>query len=250
MKKIFPAALTSTILLISLASCKKEIMYVGQHYNDLSPYHITSYSFTPVYQTSTDTLTFSYDWWGNPVKLTRQQSAVNPLDFEFRYDRSHRLTDYIAVYADGISTLFWHRYIYNPKGLITIDSVYWFSNIVNGQPTNPYTSWPIQLSYDSLQRVSREVNRNGYDDTSYFVYDAAGNLNGQGTYDDKVSFRRTNWVWMFLDRNYSINNPFTATSYNAGLLPLQVTLPAEGLNANAFLYSSFHQATFTYALDR
>ena len=41
-----------------------------------------------------------------------------------------------------------------------------------------------------------------------------------GSYDTKIHLRRTNKMWMFIDRNYSVNNPFTAASYNSYGLPL------------------------------
>jgi hypothetical protein len=40
------------------------------------------------------------------------------------------------------------------------------------------------------------------------------------TYDNKVNFRRTKQDWMFLHRNYSLNNLQGATDYNEHGLPV------------------------------
>lgn len=53
------------------------------------------------------------------------------------------------------------------------------------------------------------------------VYDASGNPTGR-TYDNKLNMNRTNSVWMFITRDYSVNNPFTAKQYNDKELPVFV----------------------------
>jgi hypothetical protein len=42
-------------------------------------------------------------------------------------------------------------------------------------------------------------------------------------YDDKVNLDRTNPIWQFLDRDYSMNNRFIAEKYNAAGLPAIIT---------------------------
>lgn len=52
-----------------------------------------------------------------------------------------------------------------------------------------------------------------------YQYDGNGNLVTPGeVYDNKINFHRTNKIWMFLDRDYSVNNPFTANAYNSNHL--------------------------------
>ncbi|HEV2354112.1 MAG TPA: hypothetical protein VGR89_07710, partial [Puia sp.] len=169
---------------------------------------------------------------------------------EFRYDRNHRLTDFIGVYSfsDTTNGEFWHRYFYNSRGLITKDSVFIFPYIVNGQLSTYIYPRLIQLGYDDRGRVNIEINAYGGNDTIHYEYDAKGNLIG-GTYDNKLSFRQTNRIWMFLDRDYSLNNRFIADSYYAGLLPLHIGLQAEEVYPLYFLYDGyFTTADITYTL--
>ncbi len=62
-----------------------------------------------------------------------------------------------------------------------------------------------------------------------YSYDINGNLVLPGiTYDNKVNIHRTNKVFMFVDRDYSMNNPFTAPAYNGYGLPQTVGTPTPG----------------------
>src|SRR5690606_17662385 len=61
--------------------------------------------------------------------------------------------------------------------------------------------------------------------TIIYQYDSRGNLVSPmvATYDNKVSYLRTDPAWMFIHRNYSLNNPKNVTRYNSGGLPLGFT---------------------------
>ena len=66
---------------------------------------------------------------------------------------------------------------------------------------------------------------------STYNYDGAGNLihpaSAGVVYDNKMNINRTNDIWQFLSRDYSMNNPFTADAYNAAGFPTVVnTLPS------------------------
>ncbi|HVS96838.1 MAG TPA: hypothetical protein VHE54_10140 [Puia sp.] len=249
MKYLYPAALLVATLLS--ASCKKEIDYIGQHYNDASPYDIAKITWIQPWG-DPDTLTFNYDKWGNPTTIIRPRPSTGTPNFEFRYDANHRLTDYIGTYTNHIVAEFWHRYIYNAHGLITTDSMYVFPAIVNGQIDHSVgDARASQLTYDRLGRIIKEVPAYGLYDSLVFSYDAAGNRTDEGPFDDKVNFHRTNKIWMFIDRDYSINNPFIATSYNKAWLPLHFSwITSEGFFAS-FLYQNYLQdATVTYTLAK
>ncbi len=63
-------------------------------------------------------------------------------------------------------------------------------------------------------------------DTIYYKYDAKGNLIDEGAeYDNNTSYLRTHPLWMFLNRNYSVNNNFRATGYNGNGMPLKIRYP-------------------------
>jgi len=67
----------------------------------------------------------------------------------------------------------------------------------------------------------------GFSLVNSYSYNADGNLAGHD-YDDKINYHRTNRVWMFIDRDYSVNNPVIATyEYNDFGLPTRI-VPFEG----------------------
>ena len=141
--------------------------------------------------------------------------------FYFVYDEHHRLIEYREDYSRDPGDYYYkHNYVYD-NGLIVIDS----TRIREaGSITEVRT-----LHYDHRQRVIKEdrlwVEGDGEPmnevlDPFVYDYNDAGNLNGdQVAYDNKVNFMRTNWVWMFTQRNFSKNNPEGAISYNEHNLP-------------------------------
>jgi hypothetical protein len=78
-----------------------------------------------------------------------------------------------------------------------------------------------------------------------FEYDGNGNLVTPGVvYDNKINFHRTNKIWMFLDRDYSINNPFAAETYNSNHLPVKLVTD----KTSDFLWISYiAETTLTYS---
>jgi len=65
-----------------------------------------------------------------------------------------------------------------------------------------------------LVEVRDTTHRGGGD----FTYDAAGNR-AAVVHDNKLNLNRTSKVWMFLTRDYSVNNAFVANRYNLNNLP-------------------------------
>ena len=66
-------------------------------------------------------------------------------------------------------------------------------------------------------------------------------------YDHKVNIHRTNKVFMFVDRDYSMNNPFSAATYNGYLLPAHI---GTGTSPSTyFLQRPIYNAVFSYACD-
>jgi hypothetical protein len=56
---------------------------------------------------------------------------------------------------------------------------------------------------------------------------------GSFLYDNKINMHRLHSVWMFIDRNYSISNPFIAERYNPEDFPTVISTPT----SLRFLYS-------------
>ena len=247
MKRTPDGLLAALAVVCFLASCTKQMDHLGNG-NDLTAYRITGFRFL---STGNDTLAFHYDQWGNPVTVTRPNPGTGAPNYEFRYDRYHRLTDFIGIYAGGKAATGaeqWHRYFYDAKGFITLDSVYNLVNIVNGTIGSYNNSYANTLQYDAQGRVAYETRV--WDHITYnypYNYDSTGNLTGNA-YDNKVNFHRTNLIWMFIDRDYSLNNPFVAKTYNAGRLPLSFTIPGENTHA-IFLGDNYYStADISYAL--
>lgn len=170
----------------------------------------------------TDTLWITYNSAGNPVKITRPSPGTAKPNYLFLY-KNGRLTDFMGVYSNEAVTEHWHRYQYDNKGRIVVDSVYIFALRVNDLPANYYDSRRVDIQYDDKDRIIHETVSsygNVYMQNDY-TYDHNGNRVGR-TYDNKMNFLRTNKIWMFLNRDYSVNNPFQADQYNTRGLPVQV----------------------------
>ncbi len=209
--------------------------------------NLTEFAFMRPYSAGPDTLRFTYNSKGDPVSGIRPVVTTGYPNLEFRY-KNGQLSDLLFVYSNGSSGELWHRYQYDKKGRIYLDSIYTFPVELGAYPTVYYDSYCIRLAYDNQGRIIKETyeySGNPSGETTY-SYDANGNLAG-GSYDNKVNFRQTNPIWQFLDRDYSVNNRAVYTAYNSNGLPLS-TQPASGDNIiGHFLYDGdFTEATLVY----
>ncbi len=168
----------------------------------------------------------SYDDYENPKFITTPLPATGQPFRVFKYDGWHRLKEYLGMYGNG-NFEEWHFYGFDKNGRIGYDTVYLLGTL-GEKPTNYWKRVDQWITYDNWGRISRVVgvdNMGGTSDVSY-NYDASGNLMRPGfTYDHQVNASRTNDIWMFLLRDYSMNNPGTATSYNASGYPTAFNLP-------------------------
>jgi hypothetical protein len=171
-----------------------------------------------------DTLAFSYNSWGDPDTIKRLPfTGTGSPNYIFRYDKKRRLTDMLGLY-DGNGGLFWHKYFYENPGNsnIVMDSTFYFVRLRNGMLDSYVSSLTTYYTYDKWDRIIKDstIFPSSFANVSTFMYDANGNRTGR-TYDNKVNIHRTNKIWMFFDRDYSMNNPFSAESYNAEGLPAE-----------------------------
>jgi hypothetical protein len=201
---------------------------------------------------SPDTINFTYNAWGDPVKGIRRLPKTGAPNYSFKYDWRKRLTDYIGLYVPGNGAEFWHKYYYDAMDRVVLDTNFIFTQIVGGQPVGYLYFSVTYYTYDSHRRIIKDSTvfsvtppySSGGLILNNYSYGADGNKVGP-TYDSKINYHRTNKVWMFLDREYSLNNPFTAVSYNSTGLPTKVSLPSHG-PFQRFLTSSFTEGEFTY----
>jgi hypothetical protein len=191
-----------------------------------------------------DTVVFTYTNWGDPLTVTKRprpffMSGYNGSNYRFTYDNRHRLVESIAFEPDtlqpGVNKTFWrHKYFYdNPgNGNVTRDSTYYIS--CAGCDFRSLTYY----LYDRFDRIIKDSTF-GPEVLEPFVniytYDGKGNRSSwkwdshtgstytttYTTYDDKTNILRTNKIWMFLERDYSVNNRFNAVSYNSRGLPTE-----------------------------
>ena len=192
------------------------------------------------------TATFSYNWRGDPVSILYpegDQTTGRP-DFLFNYDNKGRLTDYVQTYihqSDSSFYEYWSHFYYSGDKIV-LDTSYSYGTYVRStghglKPPAEYgIGWENRYYYDAKGRIIRidvkGILNDFSDYSNEYEYDSTGNrIYARFTesyavnydhFDKGVNIHRTSKVWMFLAREYSINSPFDAESYNAYKLPLKV----------------------------
>ena len=179
-----------------------------------------------------------YDQYENPVAVTQPVVTTGHTYRTFKYDTWHRLREYRGEYANGLYE-FWHLYGFDNAGRIGVDTTYIFGHL-GERPTDFFERRISMIEYDSHNRISRististitppSVNTYEYDAWGNLVYPPAFGV----TYDNKINFNRTNDIWMFLNRDYSMNNPFTANAYNSANYPTIINSPRNYSFLNEF----------------
>jgi hypothetical protein len=178
---------------------------------------------------------FTYDEFGNPVlaKYVETDDGTGTPNFNFYYNDKHQLISYT-----GYSS---HRLSYNSSGQVMIDSAQYYY-------TGGDSRYEDRYYYDWYGRISKVVSKFYYDvheaeevgtvTTVYYMYDRRGNLIRPGvTYDNKTNLSRTHPVWMFINKDYSLNNAVKATSYNAAGLPLTFDEFTTFLQSSIFVHT-------------
>lgn len=237
------------LIVIEFAGCKKgDEKYLEQHPTaDLKQCPIERIIYQSLIRM--DTLNLFYNSWGDPVSSTRTQRGTGHPNYEFRYDKKHRLADYIGLYEDGTGGEYWHKYFYDNPGNDnpTSDSLYTFITLQNGVITRYQDAAMTFYTYDKAGRIIKDSTlwHGGYSTViNHYSYDVNGNLEGH-QYDQNLNPHRTNKIWMFLDRDYSVNNPFVADSYNAHKLPTKLNLDPK-TSYFKLLTDYFHNAEIIY----
>jgi hypothetical protein len=222
--QIFVARLMLLFMLSQLSSCQKFIdkLHPGHTQNDYTRCRIKHIT-TQVGLDTTEELigTVEYNNANNPVGLTYNKHLAYLVYLRFMtYDSLNRLKTY-KVFYDETTEVESHTYGYVGDRIMTDTSISRLTGYIKVLST---------FEYDSKGRIAvenREVlDFEGPPDTwehlepLIYLYDSNDNLvDHDYTYDDKINFRRTNKVWMFIQRDYSKNNLQGATEYNEHGLP-------------------------------
>jgi hypothetical protein len=214
--------------LVLLAGCNKLIDYIKDHPDeDCTACKITKITSIIDFDIDADTViaTFTYTPWGDPASVTPTHISTGNPQYLFRYDSKHRLTDNIGAYDNGYYQE-WFHYVYDSHDRIIRDTAYAFG-LLNDRTNTEFGPAVTTYDYDSKGRVIHTTMVElwlPYPPREHFYsYDTNGNLVVPGAvYDNKINFRRTNKIWMFLSKNYSVNNAKPVTGYNDKGLPLKV----------------------------
>ena len=232
--------LTFIIIIVFLfVACQKLVDYVVKKVKGDTEYRVCTIQQVTVTDPSSPAQKTHYTFWynqlGNPVRVKNDAVGTGNPNMAFKYDKNNRLIELLRDYNNGFYET-WHKYIYNQKNQIVRDTQYVFGEIGPSGPLpveNEFTL--ITYKYDSENRIIKNTY-SFYSDgtldfqfTQDYSYDVKGNRTDR-SYDTKLSLLRTNKIWMFIARDYSLNNPFIATSYNEHKLPLSFS--AEGLGGD------------------
>ena len=195
--------------------------------------------------------TFTYNAQGYPVSAIVSETGTAVTDHFFHYDKKQRLVQHDGLYDNGFYE-FHTKFRHDAKGHIIQDTSWWWGQVVNGEPAPVEYFSVTDYKYDKWDRII-ETKLTWFDNSNSppliinYDYDADGNLIKPNTqYDNKINYNRTNKIWMFINRDYSVNNPFQAASYNQNKLPLNIGQDPEGPKRAEFFRLGMEQAVFEY----
>ncbi len=194
---------------------------------------------------SKGTWQFEYNHNGDPSKISPDTQHSSQPTLYFRYNNQKKMLDFIVQYPYDFYES-WHRYAYEGNRIVR-DTLRVFGEMINGEPVphDDYDTFVYHLEYDSHDRIIKTsaiiaIEPKTLTRVDSYYYTTDGNLAEQKTFipelnkyltgivyashDNKVSIRRTDKTWMFIDRDYSINNLQKANSYNSFGLPLEFSV--------------------------
>ena len=177
-----------------------------------------------------------YDEFENPTFISSPFVVTGSPFYTFKYDMFHRLREHAEEFSNG-TYMKLHRYGIDNNGRIGVDTT-WVMGGYNamGEPDNYLSRTISTLTYDAQGRIIHSSNLTTpgpafpmtppISSANTYTYDSNGNLEVPGeTYDNKMNINRTNDIWQFLARDYSVNNRLMATEYNSTGFPTTLNDP-------------------------
>jgi hypothetical protein len=174
---------------------------------------------------------FYYNKWGDPDSVIFGFVATGHANLYLKYNNKRQLIEARGLYSNGLYED-WHRYGYTGNQVTTDTCYTWGDASRDPEPGNYYYKRINRFEYDSYGRISTETWDYIYPESETqvwaFQYDEKGNRIKpyQGLeYDNHINIHQLHPVWQFLARDYSVNNPIPAVSYNTAGLPLRFDQP-------------------------
>ncbi|RBL88420.1 hypothetical protein [Chitinophaga flava] len=259
-KNLFTLFCCSLLALLFLTRCQKPYPSAPclppvklSKITGLMPYHA-------------DTLHFTYNALGNPTAILRSFVSTGYPNQLFRYDKHNRLAVVIGAYDTPYYIYeFARKFVYDNAGRIIRDTGFVFGRYnPEGEPIikTGDTIWIHHFTYDYKNRINKEIaiqlyhHQPAVKTTREFYYNADGNLykvhrteeelpplcntncvtasDEYFEYDNNINFHQLHPIWQFIDRDYSRNNPFKATTYNNFGLPVKLGPPSHGQEYQIF----------------
>jgi len=174
---------------------------------------------------------FYYNKWGNPDSVIHGYVGLVNTNQYFKYNNKRQLIE--AIYGWGGGKEQWHKFVYT-NGIITSDTVYTFASNEEPEPLHYVNKLIVYFEYDNFGRIIKETRDLLYPvrdrNIWTYSYDANGNRNNpyepNFSYDNYTNIHVLHPIWQFLSRDYSLNNPFHAVSYNNFRLPTKLNSEA------------------------
>jgi hypothetical protein len=169
---------------------------------------------------------FYYNKWGNPDSVIFGFVATGYTNLLLKYNNRKQLTQAKFTYTNPLVPYeSWHKFGY-VNGSITTDTVYIWGSNEEPEPLSYYAKRIDRYEYDNSGRIIKQILDQVYPDYPptelIYSYDSNGNLITQRglVYDNYTNIHVLHPIWQFLDRDYNLNNPIEAISYNNFRLPL------------------------------
>ncbi len=175
---------------------------------------------------------FNYNDRGNPTSIIFNKNTTGRPNYHFKYDNKGKLIVIAGLWPNSKSFDYVNKLLYEGNTIVA-DSLFYSGSDTNDLFKLTQNLFLGKYTFDSKKRLIEY----DYDiffpmipdappvhDNQKYAYDVNGNLIKTGstayTYDDKVNFLSTHPALQLLNRDYSVNNPVPAISYNKHGLPL------------------------------
>lgn len=240
--------------IILLSSCQKLMDFFPTQSPPGYRIKAITYGVNPA---GTETAIFYYNKWNNPDSVIFTSVGTGRPNYLFFYNKKKEIREIKESYRNGDYEM-WHRLGVNNKGQIIVDTIYIFGHLdADPEPSNFWNKRIEKFEYDSYGRISkmsREFVVPYYPGSSSTVsYTTEGNLIIPFVIPEYDNYRNPltlHPLWQFIQKDYSVNNPMAAVSYNSYRLPLQFNhvTDVSGGRFQFFAGRNLDQSFITYEL--